>query len=170
MVIGTMEGMSDIRYLAIDPDRLDKMRDRGADGFGNPWTLRVAEGWEPLRCCLRPATAAEDIALICFSPWTEPSPWAEAGPVFVHYRHCAGYPATGIFPEAFLRQRSMLNPFDHTGARAYDHITFVGRDDDHEAAIRTILDQPDVAYLHVRSASAGCFTFAVHPAPSDATP
>ncbi len=156
--------MSEIRYLPIDPDRLDAMRARGADEFGNPWTLRVAEGWEPLRCCLRPATAEDDIALICFSPWTEPSPWAEAGPVFVHFGHCAGYLTHDVFPESFRRQRSMLNPFDHSGSRAYDHITFVDRDDDHEAHVRKILAEPDVAYLHVRSATAGCFTFAVHPA------
>lgn len=156
--------MSDIRYLPIEPDRLAAMRDRAADEFGNPWTLRVAEGWEPLRCCLRPAAAEEDIALICYTPWTKASPWAEAGPVFVHFGRCAGYPTHDVFPEAFLRQRSILNPFDHSGARAYDHITFIGPDDDHEVYIRKVLAEPDVAYLHVRSASAGCFTFAVHPA------
>src|SRR5215470_19841680 len=29
--------MSTLRYLAIDPERLDAMRRRGADEFGNPW-------------------------------------------------------------------------------------------------------------------------------------
>lgn len=155
--------MSDIEFTAIDPERLTRMREQNADEFGNPWTLRVAEGWEPLRCCLRKARDAEEIALICYTPWTEPSPWAEAGPVFVHFGQCAGYDAPGEYPEDFRRSPSMLNPFDHTGARAYEHITFVKPDDDHEAAVRAVLDQPSVAYLHVRSSTAGCFTFAVHP-------
>jgi hypothetical protein len=156
--------MSDIQFRAIDPERLAGMRERGADELGNPWTPRVAEGWEPLRCCLTVAAEGERIALICYTPWTEPSPWAEAGPVFVHFGHCAGYDDTGEYPEAFRHRESMLNPFDHEGARAYEHITFVGPEDDHEAAVRGILEQPDVAYLHVRSATAGCFTFEVRPA------
>ncbi len=156
--------MADIRYLPIDPARLDAARERGADEFGNPWTLRSAEGWEPLRCCLRVATADEDIALICHSPWTEPSPWAESGPVFVHFGHCAGYPTHEVLPEEFRHRSSMVNPFDHTGSRAYEHITFVTPDEDLEVAVRSTLQHPDVAYLHVRSVAAGCFQFAVHPA------
>lgn len=156
--------MSDIEFRAIDPGRLDRMRERGADEYGNPWTARTAEGWEPLRCCLRRPDEGEAIALICYTPWTRPSPWLEAGPVFVHFGHCAGYATSGLFPEAFRHSRSMLNPFDHTGARAYQHITVVEPEQDHEAAVRTVLAQPDVAFLHVRSAVAGCFTFEVGPA------
>lgn len=154
--------MSDIEFTAIAPERLNRMRAAEADEHGNPWTLRVAEGWEPLRCCLRKATEDEQIALISYSPWTEPSPWAESGPVFVHFGACQGYDATSAYPEAFRQSRSMLNPFDHTGARAYQHITFLEPEDDHEAAVKAVLAQPEVAYLHVRSATAQCFTFAAH--------
>ncbi|HEY1485032.1 MAG TPA: DUF1203 domain-containing protein, partial [Micromonosporaceae bacterium] len=83
--------MNDIEIIAIDPDRLKAMRAAGADEFGNPWTLRIAEGWEPLRCCLTKPDEGEEIALICYSPWTSPSPWSESGPVFVHYGECAGH-------------------------------------------------------------------------------
>jgi hypothetical protein len=58
----------------------------------------------------------------------------------------------------------LLNPFDHTGARAYRHITFVEPGDDYPAAVEQVMAQPDVAYLHVRSAVAQCFTFEVRPA------
>lgn len=156
--------MSDVTFSAIAPERLARMRERGADEFGNPWTLRVAEGWEPLRCCLTKPSEGERIALICYTPWTEPSPWAEAGPVFVHFGPCGGFEDSGDYPEAFRHSKSVLNPFDHEGARAYEHITFVEPEDDHEAAVRRILEQPDVAYLHVRSATAGCFTFKARPA------
>jgi Protein of unknown function (DUF1203) len=154
--------MSDITYIAIDPGRLDAMRQRGADEFGNPWKPRDAEGWEPLRCCLRKATAGEQIALISYSPWSPAwTPWAEAGPVFVHFHRCAGYLTPAEYPPALLRSHSLLNPFDHTGARAYEHIRFVEPGDDHAAAVQAVMDHPDVAYLHVRSAVAQCFTFEV---------
>jgi hypothetical protein len=155
--------MENVTYLALDPRRLDAMRQRGADEFGHPWAPRTAQGWEPLRCCLRKAVAGEDIALISYSPWPLPwsSPWSEAGPVFVCFHDCPGYPDTDHYPPALLRQHALLNPFDPQGARAYRHIRFVEPDQDHESAVRTVLGQPDVAFLHVRSAVAQCFTFEV---------
>lgn len=148
-------------HLPIDPARLQRMRERFADESGNPWTRRPAGGGEPLRCCLDRARPGEDIALISYSPWTRPSAWAETGPVFVHHDRCSGYATPERYPPAFLLSASMLNPFDRTGARAYDHITWLQPDDDHEAAVRLVLAQPEVAFLHVRSAVAGCFTFEV---------
>jgi hypothetical protein len=148
-------------FNPIEPDRLDAMRATGHDEFGNAWTHRDAGGGEPLRCCLRRATAGEAIALICYSPWTRRSPWAESGPVFVHFERCAGYPDRTVYPQAFTDAPSMLNPFDHAGERAYDHITFVDPGTEHEKAVRAVMAEPDVAFLHVRSATAGCFTFEV---------
>lgn len=155
--------MSDIRFVAIDAERLEAMRARGVDEYGNPWAERVAEGWEPVRCCLRVAAEGERIALICYTPWTEPSPWLEAGPVFVHFGRCEGYRTPEAYPEAFQHSRSMVNPFHHNGSRAYEYITFLAPQDDHEAAVREVLGRPEVAFLHVRSATAGCFTFEVRP-------
>jgi hypothetical protein len=159
-------GMTHPTYHAIEPARLTAMRVRDADDFGNPWLPRAAEGWEPLRCCLRVASPGEDIALISYSPWPQPwtTAWAEAGPVFVCHRECPGYPTTEQYPRGLLKQHAQLNPFDHSGARAYRHITFVKPDDDHEVAVRAVLAQPEVSRLHVRSAVAQCFTFEVRPA------
>jgi hypothetical protein len=156
-------GMSTLQYKAIDTERLDAMRGQGADEFGNPWQQRTAEGWEPLRCCLRPARAGEDIALISYSPWPLPwgTPWAEAGPVFVCHRRCAGYQTPDEYPPDLADRHTQLNPFDHEGSRAYEHITFVAPGEDHAAAVAKVMDHPGVACLHVRSATAQCFTFEV---------
>ena len=58
-----------------------------------------------------------------------------------------------------------FNPFDHTGARAYDHITFLTPTDNHEEAAHKILNEPEVAHIHARSQEAGCFHFLItkHP-------
>ena len=158
--------MSALEYKAIDPERLDAMRRQGADEFGNPWKLRAAGGGEPLRCCLRQAEPGEDITLIGYSPWPLPwtTPWSEAGPVFVCYRRCPGYQAPGEYPVGLAGKYSLLNPFDRDGNRAYEHITFVPPGEDHAAAVARVMAQPEVAYLHVRSATAQCFTFEVRPA------
>lgn len=81
--------------------------------------------------------------------------------MFVHFTACDGYLETQRYPEDFRRSPSMINPFGMDGARVYQHITFVEPDDDHEEAVRLVMSQPEVDFLHVRSATAGCFTFAV---------
>ena len=93
--------MSTLRYLAIDPERLDAVRRRGADEFGNPWQPRAAEGWEPLRCCLRTAGEGEDIALISYSPWPVPwdTPWGRRGRC-----SCASAGARATRPTASTRR------------------------------------------------------------------
>jgi hypothetical protein len=151
--------MEPVEYLPIDPDRLDAMRRHGADETGNAWTAFGAAGGEPVRCCLRRTEPGERIALISYSPWTRPHPWAETGPVYVHAERCAGYRGDGAYPAGFARDRSMLSPFDATGARIAERVTFVGPDDDHHAAVRDLLAVPGVEAVHVRSATAGCFTF-----------
>jgi hypothetical protein len=158
-----METLPALDVVAIDPDRLQRMRDNGRDETGNPWTAQVAGGGDPLRCCLTPAAAGESVALITYSPWTAPSPWAESGPVWVHHERCAGWAGTG-WPEALKRSHSVLQPFDSEGARAYDHITVVQPDDDHEASARRLLASDGVEVVHVRSATAQCFTFEVRAA------
>ena len=92
-----------------------------------------------------------------------PDAVSKAGPVFVCHRRCAGYQTPDVYPPDLRDRFSLLNPFEHTGARAYKHIKFVEPGDDYPAAVAMVMAQPEVAYLHVRSATAQCFTFEVRP-------
>jgi Protein of unknown function (DUF1203) len=63
---------------AIDPVRLDAVRKTGADGHGNQMRPFAATGQgEPLRCCLRYAKPGEQITLISYAPFEQPSVWRE---------------------------------------------------------------------------------------------
>ena len=88
-----MRTTSTLTVHPIDPTRLDALRERGEDEFGNPFTATNATGdGEPLRCCLRYARSGERIALISWAPFSRTSPWREVGPVYVHAERCHGYP------------------------------------------------------------------------------
>ncbi|GAA1712905.1 DUF1203 domain-containing protein [Fodinicola feengrottensis] len=153
--------MTDIHVIAIDPDRLAAMRATGSDEHGNPFTAFPAVGWEPLRCCLRSAAEDESIALISYAAFTEPSPWREVGPVFVHAKECEGYPKTSVFPESYQRGRRLLRTYASDLTLDYDHIRMTADDEDVEAAVRELLAVPEVGEVHVRAAEAQCFAFAV---------
>lgn len=159
--------MTDLTVLAIDPGRLAAMRDGGVDEHGNPFTGYPAEGWEPLRCCLRIARPEEQIALIGYRRFTTVSPWAEVGPVYVHAAPCGGYrPDAGLPPELRTGPR-ILRGYTADRTLAYDHITHVPTGVDIEAPLRELLVAPEVAEVHVRPLMTQCFLYAVQRASTD---
>jgi hypothetical protein len=153
--------MTTLLVCAIDPVRLDAVRAAGRDESGNPLVASVAEGWEPLRCCLNKATLGEPIALISFSPFTVHSPWAETGPVFIHARGCSGYGAPGVLPADLRTGPRVLRTYHADGSLDYDDITVVGPGEDIEVPLRELLGRSQVAVVHVRALAAQCYTYAV---------
>jgi len=146
---------------AIDPTRLEAVRDAGEDGHGNAFAPYAAAGeGEPLRCCLRYARPGEPIALISYAPFEQPSPWREVGPVYVHAERCAGYDATAGLPDELRRGPRVLRTYRPDGTMNYDHNTLVG-DEDLEPVVEKLLALPDVGTVHVRTVLPQCFVYAV---------
>jgi len=145
---------------AIDAARLDGVRAAGEDGFGNPLAAFPATGsGEPLRCCLRFATTGEPIAMISHAPFSEPSVWREVGPVYVHASRCEGYSEPGL-PEELRAGPRVLRTYRADGSMSYEHNTLVG-EEDLEPVLERLLDEPEVATVHVRTVLPQCFLYAV---------
>ncbi|WP_329117312.1 DUF1203 domain-containing protein [Streptomyces sp. NBC_01353] len=155
----------------IEPAALAELR--VVDDAGQPCVPYTAtEGGSPLRCCLRPFSAGERIALVSYAPlrrWAAetgaaPRAYDEQGPVFIHAEECAG-PAAGA--EAY--------PFDRPGAlrtlRRYDSEGRIvgGRlleipveaTEGFDKAFTEAFAEPQVALVHVRAVEYGCFQFEV---------
>lgn len=155
--------MTAITVHAIPSDDLEQIRRSGRDVAGNrpePWPDPAGM---PLRCCLRRATADDEIVLIAHAPLQDPSPWREVGPVFVHAQRCPGYnEGSGLPPELRTGPR-VLRSYRHNGSLYYDAIRPVAAGTDIEGALKELLDDPDVREVHVRSLAAQCFHYAVRP-------
>jgi Protein of unknown function (DUF1203) len=144
----------------IDQDRLDVVRTTGQDGFGNPFAPYAASGdGEPLRCCLRYAAPGEQIALISYAPFERVSPWREVGPVYVHAERCAGF-GGGDLPEQLRGGPRVLRTYRADGSMDYAHNTLVG-EEDLAPALDRLLEEPEVATVHVRTVLPQCFLYAV---------
>ena len=143
---------------AIDADTLESVRRTGRDASGNapePW---LAEGGEPLRCCLRDATAGERLLLFGYEPVLPPSPYRELGAVFAHAEACPGPGGPG-YPAAWRHRPQVLRAYDargwiHPSTRAHD-----GRDP--EAELAEILAHPEVVRVDSRNIAYGCYMFTV---------
>jgi hypothetical protein len=111
----------------------------------------------PCRHCLRWAQPGERMILFPFAAIAPGHPYSETGPIFVHAEPCRRYAATHEFPPEFRNGRVV---------RAYDSTpniiaAEVVNGTEPEAIIEKFLQNPETAFVHVRSASHGCYTMEV---------
>jgi hypothetical protein len=139
---------------ALESDVLSRARGNQPDV---PVERIAAAGGEPLRCCLRDATAGEASLLIGYEPPLPASPYAEKGAVFVHAEPCAG-PADG-YPADWIGRPQVLRAYDsrgwiHPSTRVHDGT-------DPVTVIEEMLEHADVERIHSRNIAYGCYMFEV---------
>ncbi|MCW3815150.1 DUF1203 domain-containing protein [Micromonospora sp. DR5-3] len=149
-----------IRYL-IEPmpgEALAEVRRTGRDASGQPPERRTAEGGEPLRCCLRDATAGEPLLLFGYAPPLPAGPYREVGPIFAHDADCPGPDHGTGYPADWRGRPQVLRAYDRrgriVGGRHHDG-------GDPERVIAELLADPAVDRLHSRNVVYGCFMFVV---------
>ena len=108
----------------------------------------------PCRVSLQDAEPGETVILTPFVHQPLDSPYRASGPIFVRQAAAQARPAVGEVP-ALLRLRTL-------SVRAYDRDALMvnavvtdGRE--LEAALASLLENPDVDYLHVHFAGPGCY-------------
>ncbi|AXL88668.1 DUF1203 domain-containing protein [Streptomyces sp. CB09001] len=147
----------------VPPAALEELR--ATDDAGRvPAPTTDDEGGAPLRCCLRRSSPGDRIALVSYAPlrrWAaetgaDPGAYDEQGPVFIHAEECAG-PETDRLP--FTNSHRTLRRYSADG-----HILggrLIGDPGAFEYALREALDDPAVAFVHVRAVEYGCFLYEV---------
>jgi hypothetical protein len=145
------------RFVALPTDFVRALQGGGADANGQPPERHVSDGaGNPCRHCLTEIAAGEPMLVLAYRPFPAPQPYAELGPIFLHARPCARQEGAGA-PLMFRGWERLL-------IRGYgldDRIVYgtgqVVRIPELEAAATALLDRPDVAYLHARSAANNCY-------------
>jgi hypothetical protein len=111
----------------------------------------------PCRHCLQWAQPGERMILFPFDAIPPGRPYSESGPIFVHAEACERYRATEEFPAAF-REGRVLRAYNSR----HDMIAAeVANGAGPEAVIERFLQKPETAFVHVRSASHGCYTMEI---------
>jgi Protein of unknown function (DUF1203) len=114
-------------------------------------------GSAPCRHCLRWAQPSERVILFPYAVIPSGHPYSETGPIFVHANGCQRYSATNEYPADFRNGRVF---------RAYDSNyniidAQIVNGSEPEAVIESLFQNPDTAFVDVRSVTHGCFTFRV---------
>jgi hypothetical protein len=114
-------------------------------------------GSSPCRHCLRWAQPGERVILFPYSAIPSGHPYSETGPIFVHDNKCQRYSPPNEYPADFRNGRVF---------RAYDSNyniidAQVGNGSEAEVVIERLFQNPDTAFVDVRSVTHGCYTFRV---------
>jgi Protein of unknown function (DUF1203) len=109
----------------------------------------------PCRRCLRDAEIGDTVSLVSYDPFAGTSPYTQPGPIFLHTDGCRawGGPVDRV-PAQLLRRQLSVRAFDR------DHMMRDARivaGTCLEATARELLEDDEVAYLHVHNAAPGCW-------------
>jgi Protein of unknown function (DUF1203) len=129
------------------------------DSHGFAARTKVADGPLPCRRCLRNAEVGEDLVLAPYDPFIVRSPYAGDGPVFVHADGCEPFePAPGAVSEQVAGRVLSVRAYDGEAMMTASTVLAGER---FPQQVEELLDDDDVAFLHVHFAGPGCFAFRV---------
>lgn len=148
-----------LTVTALPSKVAEQARNASRDAYGNhlnPET-QTSPG-NPCRHCLHRASAGERLVLFSYSPFEERNPYNEVGPVFVHADGCERYADDATLPDDFLNRPLVLRGYDR---EQRIHSVAVVVDNRTRERAEELLADPNVAFLHARSFTHGCYLFRV---------
>jgi hypothetical protein len=151
-----------LRYSGMPSQLAAAYRAGAPDANGMAPERRVSvDGDEPCRHCLGTVGVGEAFLTLAYRPFAALQPYAELGPVFIHADACPAHDPSQGLPGRETRGSGRIL----RGYGADDRIIYgtgkVVTNDEIEAEAAAILSRPDVAYVHMRSATNNCFTLRI---------
>lgn len=145
-----------IRFEPLPADWVAAIRAGGPDANGQPAERMVSDGdGNSCRYCLCHTPKGEEMLILAARPFPDPQPYAETGPIFM-CAECARFEGPGI--PLIVRDKSA---YIVRGYKSDNRILYgtgkVVTANDLPGYCEDLLTSPDIAYLHVRSATNNCY-------------
>ncbi|HEX2062430.1 MAG TPA: DUF1203 domain-containing protein [Thermoanaerobaculia bacterium] len=144
-----------VRIAPIPPAFLHRARHENLDALGQPVRRVIAAGGEPCRDVLRRAEPGEELILASFSPFSVEGPYREFGPVFIlaHPQHDDAN-RNALPTNGYLRERFVLRAYSAAEEILDAELVTPA---DAETALARFFARDDVAFVHARFPTYGCF-------------
>lgn len=148
-----------VRFIPIPTEDARALRTGGPDANGLPAERKISDGsGNPCRHCLRFIPEGAGMLVFAHRPFGTVQPYAEVGPVFLCAEDCIAWDGDRM-PPIFGK------PGEERLVKGYgsdDRIVYgLGKivpGTEVAARAETVLADPRVAYVHVRSSTNNCFT------------
>lgn len=149
--------MTTIRFVAIPTEIVTSLQAGQPDANGQPSERHLSDGdGVPCRHCLNLVGAAEPYLILAHRPFTTLQPYAEAGPIFLHAEPCPRYAPSATLPPMLGSAQYILRGYNQAERIIYGTGQIVPTDQI-PARAAALFARPEVAYIHVRSATNNCF-------------
>jgi hypothetical protein len=146
-----------IRFIPIAAEDAGRLRAGGADSYGVPSERMTSDGdGVPCRRCMRMVGQGEPYLVLAWRPFSTLQPYAETGPVFLHAEECQPARENGELPEMLESPDYIVRGYDAGERIVYGTGGVVARERIKERAGELLAD-PNIAFVHIRSARNNCF-------------
>ncbi len=146
-----------LRFLPLPTEAVAAIRAGGPDAHGQPAERHVSDGaGNPCRHCLHHVPKGAAMLVLAHRPFPKPQPYAETGPVFLCADECPAWAGDGIPPVLTTSPDYLLKGYtaDHRIRYGTGRVVAKG---ELAAYAQGLLDDPDIAFVDVRSARNNCF-------------
>lgn len=148
-----------MHFTPLDQTFVDSIRAGGPDAYGAAAEHHVSDGdGTPCRSCLAHVPKGKGLLILAARPFPAPQPYAETGPIFLCEDPCTPWtadPGRGL-PPALSSPEYLLKAYTHEDRILYGTGRIVPQAEIEDYAA-TLLSDPAVAYVDVRSARNNCF-------------
>lgn len=158
--------MTGLKFVALATATARALQAGNPDANGQTPERQISNGaGVPCRHCLSDVAAGEPFLVLAHRPFPQAQPYAETGPIFLHAEPCERHGEGARVPDLFLSRAQLLI----RGYGADDRIVYgtgqVVASAEIDAVAQDLLARPEVAYLHLRSASNNCYQCRIEPGP-----
>ncbi|MDB9706932.1 DUF1203 domain-containing protein [Porticoccaceae bacterium] len=154
--------MPKLKFIPLPTNKVRRIQ-RGSVDANGQIPERQSKGGGPCRHCLQPIGQNEEMPIVGYCPFPEPQPYAETGPTFLHAKQCSAYQNIYEIPAMFSLDSDSLMIISGYGDnnRIQYSAAAVVPIGELEDRCETLLNEDDVAYLHVRYGLTNCYQFRV---------
>lgn len=147
-----------IKYVAMETKDARALQAGAADANGMAPERHISDGdGVPCRHCLRNVEKGAPCLVLAWRPFPAPQPYAEVGPIFLHAEPCERAPLAETLPEFFRASPDWIVRGYGLNNRIVYGTGSVVKSPEVNGRAQAIFEDPQVAYLHMRSARNNCF-------------
>jgi Protein of unknown function (DUF1203) len=151
--------MNNLYFSAMPTEFARAYQNGGLDANGQLPERQISDGdGIPCRHCLQDVVDGDPYLILAHRPFTEVQPYAELGPIFLHAEGCERYPESADVPVVVANSQRMLIRGYNTRNRIVYGTGQVVPVETITAAAGKLFERPEIAYIHVRSASNNCYS------------
>lgn len=151
--------MKKIKFTALPTDQVRALRAGGPDANGQTAERVISNGQgNPCRHCLNWIAEGKEMLVLNHRPFGSVQPYAESGPLFLCADECERWEGDRVPPVlADEGEARLLKGYSSDDRIVYGLGRIVEPVEIPDQA-RTVLNDPRVSYVHVRSSTNNCFT------------